>query len=265
MSNSDKIVRSTVRVENIVNGSVVSTGSGLMLLLKVDSFGTVAPVVVTNRHVVDGCDKIGYIVAGKNDGDKVNVIIEKSGIILHPDPNIDLAIISVPQEIFQSKSHRNVFVSSDDIYRNDRLENLTAIESVFMIGYPNGIIDTSDLYPIVRRGVTATPAFRKLDGLDRFMIDCACFPGSSGSPVFLYDSGVYSDRNNDVSLGSVRFGILGFLYAGPVMTGKGEVVAEPPPLNLARMVEVPLMMNLGFCVRAERVFDFIPQLLALKN
>ncbi|WP_293679411.1 hypothetical protein [uncultured Phenylobacterium sp.] len=87
------------------------------------------------------------------------------------------------------------------------------------------------------------------------MIDCACFPGSSGSPVFLLDQGFHIDKANNVQFGATRFGLLGFLHAGPTLNEEDLVVSARPPRQLSEMADYPLMMNLGNCVRAERLFD----------
>ena len=40
--------------------------------------------------------------------------------------------------------------------------------------------------PILRRGTTATPIALNFEGRPEFLIDAAVYPGSSGSPVFVY-------------------------------------------------------------------------------
>ena len=66
------------------------------------------------------------------------------------------------------------------------LEGLAAIEDVIMIGYPIGLLDSHNNLPVARKGITATDPVKDYEGRKEFMIDLACFPGSSGSPVFLY-------------------------------------------------------------------------------
>ncbi len=59
----------------------------------------------------------------------------------------------------QQGLHDAEFISSSDIWRMDRLQSLTAIENIVMIGYPKGLVDRQALYSIVRGGITATPTF----------------------------------------------------------------------------------------------------------
>ena len=57
------------------------------------------------------------------------------------------------------------------------------VEDVLMIGYPNGLWDTTHNMPIIRRGTIATDIKLDYNEKKEFVIDAACFPGSSGSPV----------------------------------------------------------------------------------
>lgn len=262
VSNADKIVRCTVMIESMSGGTTLGTGSGLLMIMKLPPPHTdfATGVVVTNKHVVEGADTVRFTLSGTTAGQKITSTSPFSAVLYHPEDDVDLCLIPVPDEAMKDGFHKHTFLSSDDIFRDDRLKQLTAIESVLMIGYPNGIIDQDDLYPIARRGITATPAYQNFDGEPQFLIDCACFPGSSGSPVFLFDPQGFVDRENNVQLGAMRFGLVGFLYAGPILNQEGHVVAKNPPAKLSQMVEVPLMLNLGFCVRAEKLDGFVPAL-----
>lgn len=77
----------------------------------------------------------------------------------------------------------------------DDLEELDALEEVIFIGYPYGIWDTKNLLPIVRKGITATSIGLDFQGENQFLIDASVFPGSSGSPVFIYDKGFYTKKD----------------------------------------------------------------------
>ena len=263
-ANADRLVRSTVMIEALSCGQSIGGGSGLLMHLLPfgESDARFAPAVVTNKHVVEGADQLRFRLASS----AVPVVSTSPGsaVLMHPDPEVDLCLIPVAHEALKAGLHKSEFISSKDIFGLQQLNDLTAIESIVMIGYPDGIIDQKGLYPIVRQGITATPVYEDFDSRPDFMIDCACFPGSSGSPVFLFDQVGYVRKNNDVQLGSIRFGLLGFLYAGPVMNQEGKIVSARPPKALSKMVEVPLMLNLGFCVRAEQLEAFYPLLRTAK-
>jgi len=63
-----------------------------------------------------------------------------------------------------------------------------------MVGYPIGLWDEKNNYPIFRKGITATHPANDYNGKSEFMIDAACFPGSSGSPVYIIDELNYVDK-----------------------------------------------------------------------
>jgi len=57
-----------------------------------------------------------------------------------------------------------------------------------MIGYPNGLWDHVNNLPLIRRGITASHPgvdyqIEGQNGPGVTVIDMACFPDSSGSPV----------------------------------------------------------------------------------
>lgn len=66
-----------------------------------------------------------------------------------------------------------------------------------------GLSDTRNNYPIFRKGYTsAHPAVDfNDDGIG--LVDMACFPGSSGSPIFIFNEGSYRDKHGNVRLRSI--------------------------------------------------------------
>jgi hypothetical protein len=125
-----------------------------------------------------------------------------------------------------------------------------------MVGYPNGIWDATNNMPIARRGITATHPNLNYEGRREFMIDAACFPGSSGSPVFLYNTGGYATRAEGMVMGGIRIKLLGVLYAGPqhIATGEVRVVNVPTQQRAIAVSSIP--QNLGLVVKASRLLDF---------
>lgn len=134
------------------------------------------------------------------------------------------------------------------------LRDLSALEDIVMIGYPNGIWDSVNNMPVIRRGITATHPKLDYEGRPEFMIDAACFPGSSGSPVVLYNAGTYATRD-EIHLGS-RVKLLGVLYAGPQHTAAGElqVVTVPTQQKLVAFSRIP--NNLGLVIKATKLEAF---------
>ena len=91
-----------------------------------------------------------------------------------------------------------------------------------------------------------------------------CFPGSSGSPVFIYDRNGYLDRRTgNYNMGLQRIVFVGILYAGPQIANNGQIILGQQP-----RVMVAAMMHLGNVIRSSalhaidteirRRFHFIP-------
>jgi hypothetical protein len=87
------------------------------------------------------------------------------------------------------------------------------------------------------------------------MIDAACFPGSSGSPVFLYSNGSYVTKSGSSVLGR-RFFFLGILYAGPQYTDNGEIKIKIIPDRTDTSVTTNIPINLGNVIRSSKLLDY---------
>lgn len=87
------------------------------------------------------------------------------------------------------------------------------------------------------------------------MIDAACFPGSSGSPIFLYNIGNYLNKKGTTVIGS-RFFFLGILYAGPQYNNKGEVKVVDIPTKMEAISISKIPVNLGYVIKSKKLLDF---------
>jgi hypothetical protein len=119
-----------------------------------------------------------------------------------------------------------------------------------MVGCPRGIYDAANNFPIVRRGITATSIGRDYSGRPEFMVDMACFPGSSGSPVFINQLGFVDRNTNAYMVDGRRFFFVGILYSGPLITNEGTVVFGAQP-----RIEVAAMMHLGQVIRTSEMLQ----------
>ena len=89
-------------------------------------------------------------------------------------------------------------VDQSIIPKDEQIEYFAAIENVTFIGYPSGLYDNVNKLPIIRQGITATPIWNQFNGESVFLIDAGVFPGSSGSPVFIYNRGSYPTKDGIV-------------------------------------------------------------------
>ena len=135
-----------------------------------------------------------------------------------------------------------------------------------MIGYPNGLYDKVNNKPLVRKGITSTHLKDDYNGKKEFVIDAACFPGSSGSPIVKYELGEHRDKLGNISFGKTSIKLLSILYTGPQIMLNGDIkVVNIPTLAQKVTSELQVMMNLGYCIKAEIVLDFVPILKKIFN
>lgn len=214
---------------------------------------------MTNKHAVKGASEVTAIchIAEREapSGRFIPCTIPNAPqfVVHHPAADVDLcALIFGPILNMAHEAGTPLFFRSVDpslIPAEEEWEFFDAIEDVTMIGCPRGISDEANNLPIVRRGITASALSKKYNGKDEFMVDMACFPGSSGSPIFLYDRSGYFDRkNNSYMIGGTRLKLVGILYAGPLVTNDGRIVLGQVP-----RVAVDSMMHLGNALRSTAI------------
>lgn len=262
---SEQLTYSTVRIEcETANGMRVGTG---FFYRFADQGEGHVPAIVTNRHVVAGAQR-GRILLHTSDsqgapvpGQHFSYTPEQfaDSWIPHPDATVDLCALPIAalHRDAESRGKRLFYIALNaSVTATPSLfAELTALEDIVMVGYPTGIWDSKNNMPIIRRGITATPPNQDYEGRQEFMIDAACFPGSSGSPVFLYNVGSYASRDGATVIGN-RIALLGILYAGPQFTAEGEleIVTVPTQQKVVSRALIPI--NLGVVIKATRLADF---------
>ena len=125
-----------------------------------------------------------------------------------------------------------------------------------MVGYPNGLWDKVNNFPIFRKGITASHPAVDFNDKNIGAVDMACFPGSSGSPIFILNENGYSDKKGNTMLGAKRLIFLGILFEGPQINQKGELVVENIPTQQKISALVPSMINLGYYIKSSEVLSF---------
>ncbi|MFZ5948763.1 MAG: S1 family peptidase [Stygiobacter sp.] len=266
LSISEQLAYSTVRIECEYSDGSLGTGTGYFFRFKDDKANNrFIPVVITNKHVVKDSKK-GKILFTKANANNEPIDTDHFGIFIdnfesfwkmHPDLDVDLCSMPIAPFInaAQNQNVKLFYISLDMslIPNPDQLAELSVLEEIVMVGYPNGIWDSKNNKPIFRKGITATHPNLNYEGKKEFMIDVACFPGSSGSPVFILNEGGYRDKKGNTYMGRSRVFLLGTLYAGPQHTATGEIKIINVPIAQKPIAISSIPNNLGLVIKSERI------------
>ena len=265
---SEQLVMTTVRIECVYSNGLSGTGTGFFLILFREINGDIFPILITNKHVIRDA-VIGRLVLPFKIGSfgpelkgSYILVIEafQTAWIDHPDKQVDLCAMpfAVPyQKMLDEKKQPYItLLDVKLIPTQEEFDNFSPIEDIIMIGYPLGLWDAHHNLPIIRRGITATPPAIDYNQRREFMIDAACFPGSSGSPVLIHNKGVYSDGRGIV-FGN-RTKLLGILYAGPTYDVNGKIQVTEIPTAIVAYSPTSIPVNLGYVIKSSRILDFEP-------
>ncbi|MEZ5558644.1 MAG: serine protease [Pseudomonadales bacterium] len=273
----EQLMHATVRIECSLDAGGTSTGTGFFFRFLDDGVNHV-PVIVTNKHVIAGATRGAFHLTRKGPngdpllGDHHRVEFDnfQNLWIPHPSEHVDLTVFPVASVINQaSKADLNYFyitLAPNLIPDETATEDLSGLDDIVMVGYPNGLWDSKNNLPIFRAGCTATHPKYDYEGMPYFLIDCACFPGSSGSPVFVYNPSGYKTRSGSIKMGAERLIFLGALFAGPQHVAEGSIsVVEVPELAHVPRAISRIPNNLGFVVKSQTLLDFEPILEARRG
>lgn len=170
--------------------------------------------------------------------------------IVHPNPNIDLAICRLkdfPMSIIKSSYYW--CIPENVIPDRRQVLKFSYIEDVIMIGYPNNIQDKQNMFPIIRRGITATPIEYDFNGNPIFLIDISTYKGSSGSPIFILNENSNTTKNNLFLLGIIFETDFQCIKLYKQNTNK-ELIKEIEDTVAATPIE------LGYVIKSNQLLEF---------
>ena len=259
---ADRLLHTTTRIDCLDETGQLSTGTGFFFDMKFAD-GNV-PLLVTNKHVIRGSQNGRLILTTRNEdgspeiGNKQPLYISdfEKNFIPHPDDDVDLAVLLIAPRL----NHVNAFIqplNESLLPTEENIKDIFAMDDIIMIGYPNSLIDPENNLPICRKGIAATPPQIDYDGKKQFLIDAAVYPGSSGSPVFLYNSNTYADHRGNVYCGE-RLILMGILFAGFEREQQGEIRIREIPTRQEPILLTSMPINLGIVIKSERLMDFKP-------
>ena len=260
MSATDKMAKSTVRIECSAEDRV-SIGSSFYTVFPLKGLGAV-PVLITNRHVVEGFQEIRIVLSAAADARQATP--ERRRVLtfgqlkkiayFHDNHDVDLAAILL-RPILEQNVNDGSTIHLDEIALKDfstkaNEQEMNLVEDVLVVGYPQGQWDSTRNLPLFRRGITASPAMLDYNGESKFLIDCSIFPGSSGSPVFLYNFPAYIE-DGKVSFGE-RYALLGVVSSVLAYTVEGAIEEANIPTSGA-VAKSSMPINLGVVIKAREI------------
>lgn len=271
---AEKLLFTTIRVETRVADGNDGTGTGFLFAYETD--GRHIPVIVTNKHVVESAATgwLTFHIRGDNDQPKLgsSYRLEITDFSMawhgHPDPEIDVTVMPLApvMEMLGSQGVRPFlkWIDRSITATPQLIAELDALEDVVFIGYPNGIWDAKNFLPISRRGTAATHIAVDFQGKKQFLLDASVFPGSSGSPVFLFNKGMFSDRQGNTSI-ATRIAFLGVVAAVFFREDFNQIrlVSHPTPSTPVAVARE--MIDLGVVFKAQTVLETIEDLLRVRG
>lgn len=262
---SEQLIHTTIRIEcDTPNGR--SCGTGFFFKFDADEGKSFIPVIITNKHVIRGstvgrlvfslCDRDGNYVPGKYHTYHVDNF-EKAWIS-HPDKDVDLCAMPIHQLYKEYKPNPYnlymTYISEHDIPTAAEIANLSHIEDITIVGYPDGLWDNVNNLPLVRRGITASSLHFDFQSQPHFVMDASIFGGSSGSPVFIYNDGYYMGSNG-LTIGT-RIKLVGINRAVYLHSITGEITEINSIDTALGKTEIQMPNNLGLAIHARKLLDF---------
>ena len=258
---AEQLLYITVRLEGHTKKGT-SVGTGFLYMYEGRLF------IVTNKHVVLGVTAGSFVLRKAVIENNKRIVLTGEGYTIpffeqnfigHPSPNIDVTAMNISQIIGDLESAGNLVywknISPDNNPQSEHIEKyISPVEDVVFVGYPNGIWDSKNLLPVVRKGITATPYYIQFQDEPKFLIDASVFPGSSGSPVFIYYAGSYPDKVGNLYAGS-RIFFLGIIAQVFQRTEQGDIKIKEVPTAQMAVAEVQQMIDLGIVFNDSTVIE----------
>lgn len=260
---TNQLQYTTVRVIGNKGANSQSVGTAFFFRFELNPTSYV-PLLVTNIHVIAGCTEgtISFheaitrpdgVSQASSNSHTITLTDFEQQWLKHPTEDLCAMrlgpIITAAQE--QGKSLFYVPLRTDMIATEEQLSDLLALEEVVMVGYPNGLWDEVNNLPILRRGSTAAHPAIDWQGRSRGVLDIGAYPGSSGSPVLIHNTGPFATRNG-IAMGSRTY-LLGILSSTPIRRVDGEIVIETIPTTSLPIARTTLPFHLGYYIKAREL------------
>lgn len=227
-----------VAIGNNQNGMINWIATGFMFGYRENETQNYSYYLVSNKHVFQGFDTISlkFNPQSGQAAKDYQLVLRNNGHLLykeHPNPNVDIAVLSINIiPLLRDQINFQFFRSDADSYRISDLRNLQVTEGdgVFALGYPMGNVGQTRQYAILRSGSIARVR-DMLEGYSTdFMIDAFTFPGNSGGPVIIKPESIYINgtiaNSSSRLIGVVKSSISYLERAVSRQTGRERIIFE---------------------------------------
>ena len=256
---SEQLLYNTVRIQ-----TKNSYGTGSFFKFKIDDKNSVI-VIITNKHVVNN-----------NPREEVQFSLHTCNEKGEPDSNVEITLNAewkfhpsqdlcycYAADLFRATEQvckKTAFVISNEetiVPNQMQLEDLNALEELVMVGYPVALRDEINNYPVFRRGYTANPPSVDFNMPGIGLVDMACFPGSSGSPIYVLNETGYRKKSGEYVLGGQRILLLGFLVSIPIYSAVGKMIQQALPVQQTQIApSIQVATNLGYYIKSSQLSAF---------
>ena len=255
---SEELMFSTTKL----TASDGSSGTGFFFHFKYGE-GEV-PVLITNKHVVKNNQNENMLFKFHTVKDDVPqhesvTYSQSTNWIFHETQDLCFCFLGDKIQKVEHNNKVKVFYipfTEEFIYDSEKLSELSAVEDVLMVGYPIGLYDEKNNFPLFRRGITSSHPFFDFNEVSIGTADIACFPGSSGSPLVILNESGYADKKGTVHFKGPRFIFLGIQFAGPYYNAEGELRIVNTPTSQNACIVTPTMTNIAYYIKAAEILKF---------
>lgn len=255
---SEQLMFNTVRLVDNNDGC----GTGFFFNFEKD--GYICPTIITNKHVVNynPNEEITFCLHLTDNEDlpgESHEITYRTNWFFHPSHDLCFCFAAPLFQIVKQATGQDVFFIANNmsiVATPKELSELRALEEVTMVGYPNGLWDQRNNFPIFRHGYTASHPSLDFNRPGVGLVDMACFPGSSGSPIYILNEASYQDKRGNFYAATSRVLLLGVLFAGPMFTAEGTLVVRNVPTQMTMCSQTDIAMNLGLYIHAKELQFF---------
>ena len=150
--------------------------------------------LVTNKHVFNDSKSawLRFNPEGDEPAKEFEALLvdkdNKQTWLVHPDPEVDLAILSINAPFLMEQGIRFSYFRNDQhvTTRTQATEiGVSEGDGVFILGFPMGMIGEKRNFVIVKQGIIARIRDTLAEHSKEFLVDASIFPGNSGGPVVL--------------------------------------------------------------------------------